>query len=90
MLSGARAGESVALVKEETTLGRAGVQVIAIVASTGAFRLRRVEGNRPVRVNGQAVEDQDIDLQAGDIIELGDTRLEFVGVEAEAIRASGP
>ena len=89
LLSGARAGQSVALVKQETTLGRAGVQVVAILAAADAFRLRRVEGNRPVTVNGRAVDGQDVDLHSGDIIELGDTRLEFIGIEAEALRASG-
>ena len=88
LLSGARAGESVALVKQETTLGRAGVQVVAILAAGDVFRLRRVEGNRTVTVNGQAVDGDDVDLHSGDIIELGDTRLEFVGVQADALSAS--
>ncbi len=48
-LSGPRAGQAVALTRERTTIGRAGVQLAAIERSGEAFRLKPVEGEPPLR-----------------------------------------
>ena len=51
-LSGPKAGQAVALTRERTTIGRAGVQLVAIERSGEGYRLRPVEGE-PTPVNGR-------------------------------------
>ena len=79
VLSGPRAGRSIPLTKEQVTIGRPGIQVAAIVLANGLFRLKPLEGERTPAVNGQPVGGDGIDLAGGDVIEIAETRLEFVG-----------
>jgi pSer/pThr/pTyr-binding forkhead associated (FHA) protein len=78
VLSGPRAGRSIPLTKEQVTIGRPGIQVAAIVLANGLFRLKPLEGERTPAVNGQPVGGDGIDLAGGDVIEIAETRLEFV------------
>jgi hypothetical protein len=79
MLDGISAGAFVPLTKMETTIGRPGVQVAAIVRSGTSFVLKRIEGERPPVVNGKAMAADSSELRHGDTIELAGKRLEFVG-----------
>ena len=76
-LSGARAGQLVALTRERTTVGRPGVQVAAVERSGEGFRLKPVEGE-PTPVNGHPAPADGVALAAGDLIEILGNRLEFV------------
>ncbi len=76
-LSGARAGQVVALTRERTTVGRPGVQVALVERSGEGFRLKPVEG-KPTSVNGRTVAADGVALAAGDVIEILGNRLEFV------------
>ena len=78
VLSGVSAGVSVSLAKEETTVGRPGVQVASIVKSGTSFRLKPVEGASAPTINGKPVGREGVDLAHGDAIEIAGTRLEFV------------
>jgi hypothetical protein len=78
ILSGVSAGVSVSLAKEETTVGRPGVQVASIVRAGTSFRLNPVEGASPPTINGKPVGREGVDLAHGDAIEIAGTRLEFV------------
>ena len=89
VLVGADPGRMIPLVKDETTVGRAGVQVVSIIANGDSFRLKRVEGERPVSVNGRLVAGEDTPLNPGEIIELADARLEFQTAGASELRTSG-
>ena len=72
-------GRSGALTKEQTTLGRGGVQVVRITRIGDAFLLTQLEGDKPATVNGAAPPPEGIHLQPGDVIDLVDTRVDFLG-----------
>jgi hypothetical protein len=78
VLSGPNAGRSIALDKAESLVGRVGLQVAAIRKNGDAFRLILIEGSAPPSVNGEAIGDGGVDLVFGDVIEVANTRLEFV------------
>ena len=78
VLSGVSAGVLVSLAKDETTVGRPGVQVASIVRAGTSFRLKPVEGASPPTINGKPVGREGVDLAHGDAIEIAGTRLEFV------------
>jgi len=85
IVSGARAGMAIALTKPETTLGRPGVQVAAILKVGPGFRLRPVEGISPPVLNGEPVAADGRDLKPGDLIEIAGTRVEFVDPSAQPV-----
>ena len=78
LLTGWRAGTAIALSKAQTTLGRPGVQVAAIVQLDGRFRVKPVEGIAPPSLNGQPIGAEGADLSPGDIIDVAGGRVEFV------------
>jgi pSer/pThr/pTyr-binding forkhead associated (FHA) protein len=78
VLTGINAGASMPLTKSETTIGRPGVQVAAIVQSGTAFLIKRIEGGGAPIVNGQAIEQEGTELAHGDQIDIAGTLLEFV------------
>ena len=82
-LSGPRAGQTVPLTGERTTIGRAGVQLAVVERSGGGFRLTPVEG-APPSINGRPAGVDGNGLAAGDVIEILGTRLEFAAAVARA------
>jgi len=78
VVSGAKAGRIVALVKDETLIGRAGVQVAALRRLADEVRVVPIEGASPPRVNGTPVAWDGQPLAVGDILEVAGTRLEVV------------
>jgi hypothetical protein len=76
-LSGYKAGQAVALTRERTTIGRAGVQLAVIERSGDGYRVRPVEG-KPTPVNGRAATADGVALAPGDVLEILGNRLEFV------------
>ena len=78
VLAGPQAGREIPLTKEETSIGRAGVQVALLSRSGDAFHLKSIEGDRPPLVNGQPATDAGVDLSPGDVIEIAGSKLEFV------------
>jgi pSer/pThr/pTyr-binding forkhead associated (FHA) protein len=81
VLSGVNAGVLISLAKDETTVGRPGVQVASIVKSGTSFRLKPVEGASSPTINGKPVAGEGEMLAHGDTIEIAGTRLEFVDVQ---------
>jgi hypothetical protein len=80
VLSGPSAGRAIPLTKQQTTIGRAGVQVALISRAGDSFDLKPVEGDRPPLVNGKVLADQGAALTSGDVIEIAGARLEFLGL----------
>jgi predicted component of type VI protein secretion system len=78
VLSGPQAGREIPLTQEETSIGRAGIQVALISRTGGAFRLKSIEGDRAALVNGQPATGAGVDLSSGDVIEIAGSKLEFV------------
>jgi pSer/pThr/pTyr-binding forkhead associated (FHA) protein len=78
IVDGAKAGRIVALVKDETLIGRTGVQVAALRRTAAEVRVVPVEGAHPPSVNGTPVAPEGQPLAAGDILEIAGTKLEVV------------
>jgi len=77
VLTGPNAGRRVPLIKDETLIGRVGIQVAAVRRAEGGFRLVPVEGAGPPRVNGEPAPPEGVVLQAGDAVEVAGAQLEF-------------
>jgi hypothetical protein len=86
-LSGYKAGQAVALTRERTTIGRAGVQLAVIERSGDEYRLKPLEGE-PTPVNGRPATADGVGLAAGDVLEILGNRLEFIA--AGGASASSP
>jgi hypothetical protein len=89
VLTGVNAGVSVPLTKAETTIGRPGLQVAAIVRTGDGFLLKPIEGARPVTINDQPVGAEATVLAPGDVIAIAGTRIEFVSPAATPAEATG-
>ncbi|MET3134844.1 hypothetical protein AAKU55_005146 [Oxalobacteraceae bacterium GrIS 1.11] len=77
VLNGANAGKKMLLDKEQTTLGRAGAQVVVISRTQDAYAISHVEGAQAPLVNGVSLGKQPLLLRSGDIIDLTGTQLAF-------------
>ena len=77
VLNGNNAGKHVALTKPQTTLGRAGVQVVVIHRHPELYTITHVEGEQPPLLNGVALSKQPERLNHGDVIDLSGTRMAF-------------
>jgi len=78
VMSGAKAGRIVALVKDETLIGRAGVQVVALRRAPDEVRVVPIEGATPPSVNGVRVLPEGQALAIGDILEVAGAKLEVI------------
>jgi hypothetical protein len=77
-MSGAKAGRIVALVKDETLIGRTGVQVVAFRRVQDEVRMVPIEGATPPSVNGVRVLPEGQSLALGDILEVAGAKLEVI------------
>jgi pSer/pThr/pTyr-binding forkhead associated (FHA) protein len=78
VMNGANAGKHVALTKPQTTLGRAGVQVVVIHRHPEFYTLTHTEGELAPLLNGTAVDKLSSErLCDGDVIDLSGTQLTF-------------
>ena len=78
VMSGAKAGRIVALVKDETLIGRAGVQVVALRRTPDEVRVVPIEGATPPSVNGVRVVPEGQALAIGDVLEIAGAKLEVI------------
>jgi len=84
ILTGPNAGKSFPLTKPETTIGRPGVQIAAIVSSEEGFLVKRIEGLHSPMVNGREVAGPGTALVHGDEIDVAGTKVAFVASDTEA------
>ena len=89
MISGPNAGKSLELTASLTSLGKGdncririkgltvGKQAAVITRRPTGYHIAHLEGMSKPKVNGETVSDQPRTLNDGDIIELGDTKMEF-------------
>jgi pSer/pThr/pTyr-binding forkhead associated (FHA) protein len=78
ILNGNNAGKHVALTKPQTTLGRAGVQVVVIHRHPDFYTVTHTEGEVAPLLNGAALDPQTAErLSDGDVIDLSGTHLAF-------------
>ena len=78
VMSDPSAGREMALVKEVTTLGKAGVGVASITKMSKGFVVTHIEGNQRPMLNGVAIDLEPAALKHGDVIELAGTQMQFV------------
>lgn len=78
VLDGPAAGREASLVKELTTLGKPGIAAVAIARRGDGYALERIEGQVTPRINGQPVGKEPVLLENEDLIELADTRMQFL------------
>lgn len=78
ILNGNNAGKHVALTKPQTTLGRAGVQVVVIHRQPDFYTITHTEGQVAPLLNGTALDPQAAErLSHGDVIDLSGTQMAF-------------
>lgn len=75
---GPRARSVIELDRVVATFGIQGTSYAVITRRPHGFFLTHVDGARPARVNGQAIDDEARQLRRGDLIEVGDEKFEFV------------
>ncbi|MCH9829538.1 MAG: FHA domain-containing protein [Gammaproteobacteria bacterium] len=81
VISGANAGRGLELTKALTTLGKPGVQVVAITRRADGYYIVHVSGDKErgqPRLNGTAIGSAARRLETGDEFELSGTRIRFV------------
>ncbi len=77
VLSGPSAGRTLALTKDVTSVGRAGVQVALVRRTPRGYIVAGGEGSTPPLVNGAVVDGAGTLLAPGDVIEVAGARIEF-------------
>jgi len=82
VLGGAGSERLVPLVNDETVIGRAGLQVVAIRREAGAFRVVPLEGSVRPTLNGHPVQANGDMLGQGDVLEIAGTKLTMVALPA--------
>ena len=78
MLTGASAGRTVPLDKDETLVGRVGLQVAALRRTAQGIVLVPVDGERAPTVNGAPAGADGLPVRPGDVIEVAGARLELL------------
>lgn len=76
VLTGANAGQEMALFKVVTTIGKPGVAVAAITRRLQGYVVARVDGG--TLLNGATLGSTAVALQDGDVLELCGARMQFV------------
>ena len=84
VLSGVNAGRTIALRKDGTSVGRAGVQVAVVRRSPNGARLVPLEGARAPIVNEAEVPAEGIELRNGDVVEIAGVKLEFLSARTRS------
>lgn len=84
VMSGAGIGRLVPLTNDETVIGRAGMQVVAIRRVEGGLRVVPLEGSARPMLNGEAVPADGERLAPGDALEIAGTKLTLVVVPGES------
>lgn len=78
IVNGSNAGKHVALTKPQTTLGRAGVQVVVIHRHPAFYTMTHTEGEAAPLLNGTALDKLSAErLSDGDVIDLSGTQMTF-------------
>jgi len=78
ILNGSNAGKHVALTKPQTTLGRAGAQVVVIHRHPDFYTVTHTAGEVAPLLNGTPLDAQTAErLSHGDVIELSGTQMAF-------------
>ena len=77
LLNGANVGKTISLTRNMTNIGKAGVQTAVITRRDEGFFLSHLEGERAPLVDGQSIGEKSWKLEDGNIIQLGNIKMQF-------------
>ncbi|MFZ6675725.1 FHA domain-containing protein [Undibacterium sp. Xuan67W] len=77
VLNGANSGKELRLTKSVTTIGSPAVQVVAITRQNELFFISQVDGATQSKLNDQFIDGRMHSLNAGDVIDLAGTKMQF-------------
>ncbi|MEO6422096.1 MAG: FHA domain-containing protein [Candidatus Nitrotoga sp.] len=77
LLTGPNAGKELELMKNLTTVGKTGLQVVVFTRRPRGYFITYVEGASYPNLNGKPMDDQPCQLNEHDIIELAGIKMEF-------------
>ncbi len=77
IFTGPNAGKELELVKNLTTVGKSGLQVVVFTRRPHGYFITYVEGKSYPNLNGKPMDDQPCQLKEHDIIELAGIKMEF-------------
>lgn len=77
LMSGANVGKTIALSRNLTNLGTPGVQTAVIAKRSDGYFLSHLEGDHPPTVDGVSIGETSWHLQDGNVIQMGNVRMQF-------------
>lgn len=77
ILNGQNMGKTISLKRNLVNLGKPGVQLAVIAHRNDGFFLSHLEGDTPTRVGDTAIGDKAWQLHDGDVIQIGNVRMQF-------------
>ena len=77
VVAGARAGAQIELDRVVATFGTSGEQLAVITRRPQGYFVTHVEGSRYPQVNGETLDAEPHALRSGDMIDVGDEKVEF-------------
>jgi len=86
-LDGPLRGECIELSKVVSTIGKAGECAVAFIRRGDDFAVRFTDGARAPRLNGEALGDTPVRLNAGDVLQMDGTHLQFLLEEPKVLLA---
>lgn len=77
ILTGSNVGKTISLKNNMTNLGKAGVQTAVIARRGDGYFLTHLEGEHPPKVDGLPIGDESRKLEDGNVIQLGNVKMQF-------------
>lgn len=77
ILNGQNLGKTISLNRKMTNLGKPGVQTAVIARRNDGYFLSHLEGAHPPTVSGKAIGDHSWQLHDGDVVQIGNVRMQF-------------
>ncbi len=77
ILTGSNVGKTINLKNKMTNLGKAGVQTAVIARRGNGYFLTHLEGEHSPKVDGTPIGDKSLQLQDGNVIQLGNVKMQF-------------
>jgi pSer/pThr/pTyr-binding forkhead associated (FHA) protein len=77
LMSGQNVGKTISLSRNLTNLGTPGVQTAVIARRADGYFLSHLEGDHPPTVNGVPIGDSSWHLQDGNVIQMGNVKMQF-------------
>lgn len=77
ILTGHNVGKTISLSRNLTNLGKPGVQTAVISHRNDGYFLTHLEGPKPPQVDGQDIGDKTWRLEDGNVIQMGNVKMQF-------------